>query len=84
MNTDQIIKAKNLGRCVMPVGSNQKRFAQTMAYIANIRPDDEITEKQSAYLDLMIHRYRKQIPKTHARFCDCDEAQKRRLQPELE
>jgi len=81
MTDEQKLKAIALGKCVMHPGTSQKRFAQSMKLLAET--NGEISEKQSAYLDLMIHRYRRQIPKTHKRFCNCPEAQEARAQMEL-
>jgi hypothetical protein len=81
MNEVQIDKAKALGKCTFPVGSNQKRFAHNMATLAKEKPETELTEKQAAYLDLLFHQYRRQIPKTHRRLCGCEGAQKQREQP---
>jgi hypothetical protein len=80
MNEIQIDKAKALGKCTFPVGSNQKRFAQSMEYYAKEKPETEITEKQAAYLDLLFHQYRRQIPRTHRRLCNCEGAQAQREQ----
>lgn len=76
----QINKAKALAKCTFPVGSNQKRFAGNMAALANSKPETELTVKQSAYLDLLFHQYRRQIPKSHRRWCDCADSQAKRLQ----
>lgn len=78
MSDEQKLKAIALGKCTFPPGTNQKRFAQTMK--AKAETNGEITDKQAAYLDIMIHRYRRQIPKTHKRFCDCLEARAARVQ----
>lgn len=84
MTTDQKAKAIALSGCIFPVGSNQKRFAHEMGRIARENPDQEITKKQDIYLALLFHQYRRQIPKTHKRLCDCSEAKAAREQMEME
>lgn len=79
----QINKAIALGKCRFPVGSNQKRFAHNMRDLAHGAPKIELTEKQAKYLDLLFHQYRRQIPKSHKKWCDCEEAKREREQMEL-
>lgn len=83
MDELQIKKATALARCTFPVGSNQKRFANTMAGIARVHPDIVITDKQAGYLDLLFHQYRRQIPNSHRKYCNCPDAQAARIQKEL-
>jgi len=61
MTTEQIEKAKQLSRCRFLPGSFDKRFARDMGSIAENKPDHELTEKQSAYLDKLAYKYRRQI-----------------------
>lgn len=71
MNELQVKKALALGKCTFPVGSGQKRFAASMKSIASMSPEKELTEKQALYLDLLFHQYRRQIPNSHKKYCDC-------------
>lgn len=71
----QINKAKALGKCTLLPGSYHKRFANDIAALAKNNPETELTEKQSVFLDYMFHRYRRQIPKSHRRWCDCEASQ---------
>lgn len=83
MTDEQQQKALALVRCTFPVGSGQKRFANSMGSIARYAPNNEITPKQAEYLDLLFHQYRRQIPKSHKRLCNCAEAKAFRAQMEL-
>jgi len=57
-----------LGKCVFPVGSNQKRFARNMASLARSKPEADITDRQIVYLEMLYHAYRRQIP-NHKALC---------------
>ena len=83
MDKKQVIKARLLGQCIFPVGSNQKRFARNMSSLAEGSPETEITEKQAAYLDLLFHQYRRQMKAAHTLYCDCHEVKKAREQQVL-
>lgn len=50
-----------LGQCTFPPATAQKRFARDIAAQASA-DEPKITDKQRAYLHLMVHRYRRQIP----------------------
>jgi hypothetical protein len=67
----QINKALALLKCTFLPGSFQKRFAKDMGAMARNNPQAELTEKQAAYLDLLFHQYRRQIPNSHKRWCYC-------------
>ena len=55
-------------RCVTFVpGTSVKRFAQSMAWKAENRPESPLTEKQSRYLKQLAWRYRRQLPESIVR-----------------
>jgi hypothetical protein len=62
MTEHEITLAKALGRCSFMPGTNQKRFARDLAFVAENDPSREITERQRYYMELMAWRYRRQIP----------------------
>lgn len=53
--------AKALADCTFPPATSQKRFARSIAAQAEMA-EPQITDKQRAYLHMMVHRYRRQIP----------------------
>jgi hypothetical protein len=57
---DELRMVADLARCTFPVATNQKRFAKNMIAIAMRDATIEITPKQSAYLKLLHHRFRRQ------------------------
>ncbi|NUQ07033.1 MAG: hypothetical protein HUU31_24340 [Anaerolineae bacterium] len=61
MTPEQIAQAKALVRCTFLPGSYDKRFAKDMAFYAVHQPGRELTEKQAALLEKMMHRYRRQL-----------------------
>lgn len=54
-------KAQALARCRLLPGSFDKRFIRTVNYLAANSPDHVLTEKQRWLLDVMVHRYRRQL-----------------------
>lgn len=61
MTAEQIEFAAKLSRCTFLPGSYDKRFVRDMHAIAENKPEQELTEKQDAYLRTLMHRYRRQI-----------------------
>jgi hypothetical protein len=61
MTPVQIDTAKKLGTCRFLPGSFDKRFARDMESIAKNKPEHELTEKQSAYLEKLAYKFRRQI-----------------------
>lgn len=58
MITEHNLKIQALCHCTFLPGSYAKRFVRAMG---SKKPDDELTEKQIAYLDKLYWMYRKQI-----------------------
>ncbi len=80
MTDEQYHKAIALGRCIFPVASNQKRFANAMLSVARNAREKELTEKEAKYLHDLFHSYRRQMKGEHTRLCDCKEAMTTRAQ----
>lgn len=58
MTDEQHRNLRRLNQCTFLPGSYTKRFVRDMAS----RPKEyELTEKQAAYLDKLVHQYRKQL-----------------------
>jgi len=53
-----------LGRCSFLPGSWDKRFARDLAIVAERSPEIAYTERQSAHLLRLAHKYRRQLPST--------------------
>lgn len=45
-----------------------KRFAQSMIYIAVKEPEQELTDSQTEWLYRLLYTYRKQIPNTYLKY----------------
>lgn len=52
-----------LAQCTFLPGSPQKRFARDMAAIAKNNPTYELSDRQSQWLDKLMHNYRRQLEK---------------------
>ncbi|MBD1995183.1 hypothetical protein H6G00_00885 [Leptolyngbya sp. FACHB-541] len=65
MTPAQLEVSKALAGCVFLPGSYEKRFARHMAAIAIEEPEKSLTEKQLAFLEKMLHRYRNQLGGLH-------------------
>lgn len=50
-----------LAQCTFLPGSPQKRFVRDMAAIARNNPAYELSDRQSQWLDKLMHSYRKQL-----------------------
>lgn len=61
MTPAQIEAAIALEKCTFLPGSYEKKFARGMAAIATSEPGRELTDKQLAYLEKLLHRYRRQL-----------------------
>lgn len=69
MSDEEREAATALSKCTFVPGTPPKRFARDMASAARHKPDLELTDGQRKYLFDLLHRFRRQIPKTHAKLC---------------
>lgn len=76
MKDNQFQKIQALAKCTFLPASPAKRFVRS---IANKKEDDELSQNQVAYLTSLFHSYRKQLGKAHTDYCDCQEAQQKRM-----
>ena len=73
MTEDQLIAIKALNTCTFLPGCFDKRFARTLVAFS---VDHVLTEKQDKTLFMELHRYRRQIPEAHNKYCrQCKEAE---------
>jgi hypothetical protein len=62
MTDSERILASELVACRFVPGSFEKRFARDLASIARELPEKAITVKQTRWLRILHHRFRRQIP----------------------
>ena len=62
MTEDEKTMACALNACCFCPGIGTKRFARSMAYLADMQDDQPITARQSKYLRDAVIRFRRQIP----------------------
>ena len=62
MTPEQHRKIKALGDCRLLAGHPHKRFIRNMATFAEMYPDNDLTERQAYYLEILCWRYRRQMP----------------------
>ena len=70
MTTEQVAICTALGHCRFLPGTFDKRFSSKVAGIAELHPDQELTEKQIEWMYKLLYKYRKQIPNTYEKFKD--------------
>lgn len=74
MTDDEREIAKAFGRITFLPGSYDKRFCKTVQWMAGaidagVDCKNLLTEKQHNLIYSMLHRYRKQIPDAHEKYC---------------
>jgi hypothetical protein len=70
MTPDQIQIAKSFNRITFQPGTWNKRFAKTMAAIAENKPEYEISSGSDEWLYRLVYTFRRQIPDVYEKFKD--------------
>lgn len=61
MTPNEITMARALSQCTFVPGIGSKRFAKSMAHLADSQPNSMITPGQHKYLCQLVIRFRRQI-----------------------